>query len=78
MCIESSGAELADVKDCSEGILPENEHFKCFATCMLQLHGMMDSDGKLVILDIGVPELKGALENCSNESEYRIDGERCH
>lgn len=69
-CLESSGATLEEFKSCREKQLPADEHFKCFTTCILHEHGLLDDHGLLKVFDIGITEIKDALEECSTERKF--------
>lgn len=77
-CLSLTGASLGGLENCKEGKLPDDDSFKCFVTCLVQEHGLLDKEGNLKILDIPVPSLKENMEFCATLSKLPLTSNNNH
>lgn len=64
----STGATLEGLDGCKQGILPDNDSFKCLVDCVLREHRLLDQNGDLLILQI--PNVQESMLFCAAIGEF--------
>lgn len=76
-CLDGTGASLDEIRMCHNGMLPSDNKFKCFVTCTLYEHDLIDDEGKIrpELMQIEhIRELIGHCGNIEGSDEYCDNG----
>uniref|UniRef100_A0A336M5G8 CSON012129 protein n=1 Tax=Culicoides sonorensis TaxID=179676 RepID=A0A336M5G8_CULSO len=65
-CLEGTGSNIDEIRSCHNGILPTDKKFKCFITCNLFEHELIDDDGKVRKQLMEIEAIRDIIGHCAD------------